>query len=255
MRLGSIVDWVCPVITRNRGAATDCVLELDEPPKRADPALYSQEEQLAAGNDPTWDNPHINFEIEEVGGNVDVTIQNISPETTAANVEVTLEASEWGIGFETEDVGTQTIRSIIPGGQETLQYPRPEDTGAYFVTITFTNDRNLMNNYGESAPQYLYFQPSPVTAQHIQVPIKNETSTAQQYAISAYSGTDAVTISNAPDTVDLNPDEEGIIVVSFMLSEEAEANEQYPVTIMAENNQEELVGGATVIIRTGGVPE
>lgn len=150
----------CPAI-RPRGAPPACCLRPDRPPFRPDPAIYSQEQRLKAGQPVSWDSPDITTNL---GGGIDenvvVTVRNLSPDSTAAGVDVRVDFSDLGIGMPRTALGfqrTDLAKSGMSGDSRTLAFFVPPSLRgdkhnlAVFVEIQHPTDREPGNNRGEQA--------------------------------------------------------------------------------------------------------
>src|SRR5438876_17119 len=79
-----------------------CCVAIKNPPERPDPASYSQEEQLALGQIPSWNSPDITtndwspFRLRQ---EAEVKIRNLSATASAANALVHFYVSQFGIGM------------------------------------------------------------------------------------------------------------------------------------------------------------
>src|SRR5262245_26404264 len=83
----SAISWCRP--TRKQRSA--CCVTLADPPKRPDPAIYSQDQAMALGQIPTWNSPDIitNNNIPwALHPEADVVVRNLSPTVTAVNTQV-----------------------------------------------------------------------------------------------------------------------------------------------------------------------
>jgi len=132
----------------------DCCLVIKDPPKKPDPAIYSQTEQLLLGVNPTWDSPDIT--TNTFGGLLNETrvkVRNLSSTTSAANVLVHFFTSAFGIGMKRTQE-TSRVVNLSPGEEAELFFPLrqeilngDQEIGAY-IAIAHPHDEKLINNKG-----------------------------------------------------------------------------------------------------------
>src|SRR5689334_6103646 len=118
----SAASWCRPQRPKQRGA---CCLSVSTPPQRPDPAIYSQDEQIQAGQIPTWDSPDIvtNSDIPwALHPETRVTVRNLSPQVAAVNALVQLSVSAFGIGPTPAPLSAQLV-TLEPSATATLNFP------------------------------------------------------------------------------------------------------------------------------------
>jgi hypothetical protein len=145
----------CQPTPRPIGRATCCV-EIDKPPDCPDLAIYSQDEQFAAGNPPTWDNPDI--VTNTITLDVKVTVRNLSTDTSAVNGLVEFSTSFFGIGVKRTVESLRRI-SLPPKGEVTLPFMASAYGGAFpdgvirppaHIRLEHPYDSRVINNVGSS---------------------------------------------------------------------------------------------------------
>ena len=84
----SDTPWCRPQRPRRRGT---CCVPVSKPPERPDHAIYSQDQQIQAGQIPSWDSPDIltNRDVPwTLHAETQVTVRNLSPQVAAVNALV-----------------------------------------------------------------------------------------------------------------------------------------------------------------------
>jgi hypothetical protein len=147
----------CQPTPRPIGRGTCCV-EIDKPPDRPDLAIYSQDEQFAAGNPPTWANPDIVRNSKSLQ-DVRVTVRNLSRTTSAVNGMIEFSTSRFGIGVSRTVESAKRI-SLPAGGQIELPFktievfvPAPLSPVAFegvHIRLEHPYDSHTINNRGSS---------------------------------------------------------------------------------------------------------
>src|SRR2546427_8184052 len=91
--------WCRPQRPGRRGA---CCVPVAKPPERPDPAIYSQDQQIQAGQSPSWDTPDI-LTNPDVPWTLHLATQApvryLSPHLAAADAPVQGLGSTFGIGL------------------------------------------------------------------------------------------------------------------------------------------------------------
>ena len=148
---------ICHPRRNIRSNSSCCFTPHGPPPDRPDLAIYSQDEQFASGNTPTWDSPDIltNFwNPFQLMPETQVTIRNLSPTATAANTQVFFYTATFGIGQPRTLLGSQII-TLGPSQQVALAFPLPqavlnaaEQRIAVHTKIVHPYDVKAINNEG-----------------------------------------------------------------------------------------------------------
>lgn len=144
-----------PVRVDRPGDVAACFVP-DRPPEKPDPAIYSQEEQLALGFEPTWNSPDITTNQVspwKLLHETEVIVRNLSATTDATNAVIDFYTSLFGIGTSRTLLTSQVVR--IPAQQEILlKYPLTKEIldgdqriGVH-VAIRHPYDLNRNNNAG-----------------------------------------------------------------------------------------------------------
>ncbi len=244
------VSWCRPAPPKRSGC---CCIYVRTPPKRPDPAIYSQDEQLQFGQLPTWDSPDIltnHFVPWKLFAEVPVTVRNLSPLVNAVNAEVTLSISAFGIGMKRTPVSTQII-SLAPGQQIVLQYPLPQSVLAgdqrigAFVEIYHPHDSVKVNSRGA---QMIAGVQTTVDGRNPtkNFPVMNDSSTVRTIALSTLPNN--VGASVTPASHGFAPWEQ--IAATLHLHVPADLhNTTERVTVVARGPGGEVIGGLTYVVR------
>ena len=148
-------DRWCRPLHRHPPGRCSC-LHPSEPPKRPDPAIYSQEEQLTLGLAPTWNPDDITTNQRRpwtLLPESQATVQNLSTEASAINTLVHFYMSPFGIGTLRTLLSSQLV-NLAPGQQQLLTFPLTQAllagdqrVGAH-VVIDHPHDVRRINNRG-----------------------------------------------------------------------------------------------------------
>ncbi len=238
-----------------------CCLQLDKdtPIEYPDPAIYSQEEQLALGNIPSWDNPDIT--TNEWGPfrllpESKVIVRNLSPTISSVNTLVHFSTSSFGIGMPTTLIATKQV-SIPQASQVELSYPLPQAVlqgdqrvGVYVRIEHSGGDANYSNNNGAQVHDGSFTTESGRTF-NVSIPVYNNSNFSRQIQLSIMP-TDIVA-SITPSTHLFAPHEQLIatlhISVPAFLSGSSSSYISRAVTVVGRLNTGELIGGATKLLR------
>jgi hypothetical protein len=254
--------------------ASRCSIQLNPPPFRPDPAIYTQSQRLAAGLDVTWNNSDITWFKPPVNANgkwqidiqpaMSISIHNLSAKAAAINTTVTVSRSALGIGMPRSPVVTQVLSLaagetrvisvpllvaalIIPGfividfqtGQEEGTVIAGTEYGAaIFVDISHPYDSDASNNHGESVTSLalLAIEPPPMP-----IVLGNATAAPLNYVLSLAPNTVSARIN--PDHVTVAPGATGFTFLSYTLP--AIRPFSSSVTILAHDQQGNYIGGFT----------
>lgn len=235
-----------------------CCLEIKNPPQRPDPSIYSQEEEISRGGQPTWDNPDIDVQVVTPANDnpykkVAVKVRNLSNKATALGTRVCLSESPYfAIGGIFLSQGEQII-DILPGQECEVEYNIPHSRltmGTIKVELIHPDDTNLINNYGSNSTLQLLTS-NEGRDNRFHIPIENLTSDTSTISLSVVSGDLDVTIE--PETLTLFPWDdihtaEIFIKVPDTLHGSASAPLRRDITVMAWYDDGSLMGGITCII-------
>jgi hypothetical protein len=128
----------------------------DDPPKRPDPAVYSQAEQLSLGIAPTWNPDDITTNQQrpwKLLPESTAVVRNLSVEASAINTLVHFYTSPFGIGTHRTLLSSQQV-SLAPGSAMTLIFPMTQALlagdpriGAHLL-VQHPHDSKAINNRG-----------------------------------------------------------------------------------------------------------
>ena len=157
---------LCVPSVRKWRTHCDC-MSTDNPPKRPDPALYSQVQRLSQGMTASWNNPDISYwrshsalgivslltEVDSIA----VSVHNESNESSAVSVLVEVKWAPFGIGTTFSPLGAQVISLGIAPDQKRMLFPISDGIRALGndvsleVNISHPHDKNAGNNTGFDA--------------------------------------------------------------------------------------------------------
>ncbi|TMI99382.1 MAG: hypothetical protein E6G97_22580 [Alphaproteobacteria bacterium] len=246
---GSTVPWCRPFRPRPRGA---CCVTVSKPPERPDPAIYSQNQQIQAGQIPTWDSPDIvtnRFVPWTLHAETEVTVRNLSPLVAAVNTQVQLSVSAFGIGLSETPLSAQIV-TLAPAAAMTLKFPLTQDilkgdqSIAVFVDLYHPNDLVAINSHGAQAISGF---DTKSAGRHVtrHFPVANPTGAAQLISLAALPNNLAATVAPASHT--FAPFEQ--ISASLTVTVPAGMhNAEERVTVIAHGAGGSVVGGVTFVV-------
>jgi hypothetical protein len=239
----------------------DCCLPLgsDTPIDYPDPAIYSQEQQIALGNVPSWDNPDIltNYWAPfRLMTESRITVRNLSSTISAVNTLVHFSTSPFGIGMPQTLIASKQV-SIAPASQVELLFPLPQATlkgdqrvGVYIRIEHSGGDANYDNNNGAQVHDGSYTTESGRNYA-VAIPVYNDSNFSRQIQLSVMP-TDIVA-SISPASHFFAPHEQLIatlnINVPAFLSGSPSNIISRAVTVVGRLTTGELIGGATKLLR------
>ncbi|MEO1250870.1 MAG: hypothetical protein AAFW81_00820 [Pseudomonadota bacterium] len=226
--------------------------------KRPDLAIYSQNEVIAAGGQPTWDSPDIttnDWRPFRLMPEARVKVRNLSPNAAAANALVHYYISRFGIGAPRELKATRRI-SLAPGAETELLFPleqavlNGDPRVGVFIEIEHRHDTKKINNSGAQVHQGDYT--SEVGRNHaISFPVVNNSSFTRQIALQVLPTN--LTASVTPNSFSLAPLQEVTATLNISVpativgSPGNEINEA--VTVIGVLAGGGLLGGLTRLLR------
>lgn len=233
-----------------------CVTVGDDKIKKPDLAIYSQEEQFAMGNSPTWNSPDIvtNFtKPMKLTPEASIKVSNLSG-VSASNALVHIYTSPFGIGtIETLQL-TQKV-NIGSGVQVELFYPWSQQILAgdprigIHILIEHPYDEKRINNRGS---QVIDAYQTSVAGRsfHVPVPVMNNNAFSQQISLSLLTTDIIATIS--PSGHLFAPFEQinanlHLTIPGFLHGTPSE-NIYREVTVVARLSNGTVIGGLTVIL-------
>lgn len=244
----SVISWCQP--TRRRH--TSCCIALADPPKRPDPATYSQDEALALGQLPTWNSPDIttNNDIPwTLLPQVTVVVRNLSPTVSAVNTQVQVALSGYGIGLPKTPLSNKLL-TLPPSQSASLDFPLPPAVLAgpssigFFVQIYHPNDAVEINSRGAQVVTAFNTQTSgrSVTTS---LPVANPAAAAQVINLSVLPNNVSAVIS--PASHSFAPFEQIITKLSVSVPATMH-NTRDTVTVVARNGAGAVIGGASLLV-------
>jgi hypothetical protein len=182
-------NWCRPT---HRYPPSHCAcLKPDEPPKRPDPAIYSQVEQLSLGLAPTWNPDDITTNRQRPWTlllEATAIVRNLSTEVSAVNTLVHFFTSPFGIATQRTLLSSQPV-NLAPGAQTTLVFPMTQALlagdpriGAH-VVIEHPHDSKAINNRG-SQTVFGVFTTDVGRNLQFDFPVVNNSGAARQITLS-----------------------------------------------------------------------
>jgi hypothetical protein len=172
-----------------------CCLKTNTPVERPDPAVYSQQQQLGLGDQPTWNNPDIttnNFGPFALMTEAIMIVRNLAPAASAVGVHVDAAVSRFGIGYPSIPIGGLTA-SLPPSSQQQLTISLPQSvlTGeqriGFHVTLHHPHDLSLQNNAGSQIVDGFYTSDAGREFD-VSFPVRNPLASSQIISIQLMSG-------------------------------------------------------------------
>jgi hypothetical protein len=250
-------DFCYPKESTRRGRCCT-YLSPDHPIERPDLAIYSQDEQLALGSLPSWDNPDIttnSWRPFTLFPSSKIIVRNLSPKVSAVNAFVHFFISPFGIGMPRTLLATKMV-SIPPSAQVELDFPLDATTLAgdqrigVYVVLEHPQDGKSINNRGEQVHVGSYTTESGRIFD-VTIPVLNNTNFAQNMVFSVLP-TDLIAsvtpTSHAfaqKEQIDINLHVE--VPPALLGTPNNEINRA--VTVIAKLNTGELVGGVSRLLR------
>jgi hypothetical protein len=183
-------DFCYPKQSTQQG---DCCTYLspNHPIERPDLAIYSQDEQLALGSLPSWDNPDIitnSWRPFTLFPSSKIIVRNLSPKVSAVNALVHFFISPFGIGMPRTLLATKMV-SISPSAQVELDFPLDATTLAgdqrigVYIVLEHPQDGKSINNRGEQVHIGAYTTESGRIFD-VTIPVLNNTNFTQKMVFS-----------------------------------------------------------------------
>jgi hypothetical protein len=230
----------------------------NDPVEYPDPGLYSQAEQVALGNIPSWDNPDIvtnDWGPFRLRAESTITVHNYSATVSAVNTLVNFSISPFGIGMQRTLIASKQL-SLAPASQVDLLYPLPQAVlqgdqriGVY-IHVEHPTDSNYQNNEGAQVHDGSFTTESGRSFT-LSIPIYNDSNFARQILLSVMP-TDIIA-SISPASHAFSPHEQIIATLTIdvpgFLAGSASNIIDRAVTVVGRTADGELIGGATKLLR------
>lgn len=248
----------CRAVRSEVSKRESCCVISDHPLQRPDPGIYSQEEQIALGTEPTWDSPDIttaSLGRFQLLPETEVRIRNLSASVSAVNVFVHLSFSAFGIGTQKNPLSTKVV-SLTPGGESLLHFPLSREllagdqrVGAH-VVIDHPFDSVRINNRGS---QVIFGELTSEAGRDLRLhfPVVNDSGTSQSIALTILPNELAAMVS--PDLHSFVSFEEIIATLYLRVPDtlhgSPDAVVRRDVTVIGHRLDGGLVGGLTYIVQ------
>jgi len=245
--------WCRPRMKRPEG----CCIRLKTPPERPDPAIYSQEEVMAAGGVPTWNSPDITTNLDipwTLLPETRVVVRNLSGVASAVNALVHVLTSPFGIGTPRAPLSAQSV-TLGPNQEMTLAFPlgaallAGEQSLGMHVVLEHPHDRVRINNRGSQVVKGV--MTSDVGRDPgLSFPVVNPSGAARTISLSALPNALGATVS--PLVHPFAPWEQITATLTLHVPAGEHGTPAAPVrheaTVVARASDGELVGGLTWIL-------
>ena len=254
----NIADSICRPRRNIRSNSSCCFTPNGPPPDRPDLAIYSQGEQFANGNTPTWDSPDIltNFwNPFRLMPESQVTIRNLSPTATAANTQVFFYTATFGIGQPRTLLGSQ-IMTLGPSQQVTLTFPLPqtvlnasEQRIAVHAKIVHPYDAKPINNEGAQLLADAYTSQSGRSFT-MNFPVVNPIAANQQITLAVLSNQVSASVSPASNVFGPLQQLTGVLTVHVpnTIHGSPAAPVRCDVTVVGRDAAGKLLDGLTCVV-------
>jgi hypothetical protein len=248
-------SWCRPVRKPRRKS---CCVIVKDPPDRPDPATYSQQEQFALGQAPTWNSPDILTNLYSpytLFKEPEFKVRNLSPTASAVNVLVHVSTSPFGIGMLRTPLSTKVV-NLAPLQEVTLFYPLTQallngdqKLGVHIV-IEHPHDKNLVNS---RASQIIFAVHTTEVGRNFELifPVLNPSGAAQQITLSVLPNELIASVS--PTVRNFAPFEQiqatlNIQVPGTLVGSNAATIEK-EVTVVGRGADGRVIDGITFVVR------
>lgn len=251
-------DYRCDWRPRKKRAHCRCI-GTDQPPKRPDPAIYSQTQRLSSGQSASWESPDIQtnwWDDWRFMESIQVRVHNASNEASAVNTLVQVRWAPFGIGTHYSALGEQLVNLGYAPDAKDLAFPINDAVRALGndvsiqVQISHPHDKVPDNNLGYQAihgvrtsqagraPSMMFavVNPSPAPDTITLMVLANDIGAAVTPANRLYAPGEQITatLTTAMHAAIVPP------AGGFVLKE---------ATVVGYNSSGKLLGGVTLLVR------
>lgn len=240
-----------------RSESKACCITPNVPIERPDPATYSQRGVLQAGQTPSWDSPDVltnSWGPFALLPETKVTVRNLSTTVSAANVQVALASSAFGIGMPKTPLSSVSV-SLAPLGSAELVFPlsqallNGDQRICIFVKIIHAADIDPSNNEGG---QSVTGGQTSVTGRTIEfdIPVRNESNQSRTMNFITFANTLSFAVS--PTAHSFAPLEQIIVKGRIKVAPGIHASPDWieqTATMAALDAGGGLVGGMTYVVK------
>lgn len=234
-----------------------CCVRPDIPIDRPDPAIYSQKQVFSSGGSPTWDSPDIitnRWSPFDLLPETKVTVHNLSSSASAANVQVGVAFSAFGIGMPVSPLSSISV-SLDPSASAQLLFPLSQalldgdPLVSIFVNIVHSADINPANNQGE---QSVTGGQTSVTGRDFSfnIPVRNDANFARTMSFVTFANTLGFIVS--PSSYNFAPLEQIIVKGTIKVAAGIHAAPDWieqTATMAALDASGALIGGITYVVK------
>ena len=217
-------------------------MPLAEPPKRPDPAIYSQELAIARGQIPTWDSGDLyclwvggEWQQEQGGQSSQFFPTLIAKprnlgEAQAINTSVRAWRSEFGLGMPRIPLANGMV-SLPPGAAGEARIPIPEDFPQHFmsppglhVELEHPHDKDRGNNRCSYNVTRVRIEDGATRNLVIACPVENPTAAPVTYQLAFYTSPGLT--ASAPASVTVAPNERQMLPISIVVASDIHGGPQ-----------------------------
>jgi len=251
----SSFSWCKP---QRKEPRRSCCVAIEKPPERPDPASYSQEEQLALSQIPSWNSPDITtneWSPFRLRNEAEVKVRNLSGTASAANALVHFYVSQFGIGMA-RSLMSSTMVNLSPSQERTILFPFSQavlggsPTIGVYTKIEHPSDIKLINNSGAQIHHGVMTSESGRNFT-FHFPIVNAQGTANQITLSVMPNVLSAVVS--PSSRNCSPWEQFMATLTFQVPNTIHgtpgAYVEREATVLGRYGNGSLIGGLTYVVR------
>jgi hypothetical protein len=202
------------------------------------------------GRRPTWSSPDIAiFHVTGRTSIAQVRVTNRDSEVAAANVDVGLAFSMFGIGGHQRIIDSQRI-FLAPSAVHTLSFEigrvDPDNVPAYHVKIAFPTDRDFGNNEGDFAVRKVEL--GGRTLREVKLRLHNALAQPRVFHLQVVAGGNALGTLDAEELL-VASGETVSVGLKLILPIDAPRDNSHEITVFAQGDAGRLLGGVTYLLR------
>jgi len=249
---------LCSPLVRKWSAHGECITT-DKPPKRPDPAIYSQLQRLSQGMTATWNNEDI--QVRGLTGfqsdSIEVIVRNKSGECSAVNTLVQVKWALFGIGTVFSSLGSQVIDVGvgIPDYKHVF-FPINGDIRALDsdvsiqVDISHPHDKDTSNNTGFEAVR-MVLTSDEGKSPTMNFPVVNTSAVSETITLVVLANDIAATVT--PTSRVYAPNEQiqatlSTIIPASIASWGVGHNIRKEATVVGYDSGGKILGGVTLLV-------
>jgi hypothetical protein len=249
---------LCEMLIRKRRTHCHCI-STDKPPKRPDPAIYSQLQRLSQGLAASWESPDVQTNYWSPWRFMDsivVYVRNESTESSAVNTLVQAKWAAFGIGTPLNPLGDQVINLGIAPDQQTLLFPVNDSLRALGndvsiqINISHPHDKDVANNTGFQAIHGVSTSESG-RSPGMTFAVVNASASTETITLVVLANDIAATVTPAVRTYAPNEQITATLsaVVPASITPPAGGYILKDATVVGYNSSGKILGGVTLLVR------